>query len=227
MLIINPFLFKKENPKQLTLNLFFAFEQKSLKSKLLNEASKLVLVPILVSLFFSAHLVLAYDDDVSKLVNWISQTQYEGFISTLNVEVENIEFVIEQYKTSYIVGGSAFSAPLVPPRQKQETTEDSPALAGAGNKVWIVVTAYSSTHDQTDASPFITASGTRVRDGVVAANFLPIGTKVKISSVFGDKTFVVEDRMNARYLHRLDIWMPSRAQALQFGVKTLEIEIIS
>ncbi|MDP3003980.1 MAG: hypothetical protein Q8N43_00505, partial [Candidatus Azambacteria bacterium] len=36
----------------------------------------------------------------------------------------------------------------------------------------VVLTAYSSTPDQTDDTPFITASNTRVRDGIVAANFL-------------------------------------------------------
>ena len=44
--------------------------------------------------------------------------------------------------------------------------------------VW--VTAYSSDPKQTDNSPFITASNRRVRDGIIAANFLPFGTEVKI-----------------------------------------------
>src|SRR5258708_6536739 len=54
------------------------------------------------------------------------------------------------------------------------------------------VTAYSSTPDQTDDTPFITASGYHVHDGVIAANFLPFGTKLTIPSVFGDKIFTVE-----------------------------------
>ena len=128
---------------------------------------------------------------------------------------------------SYIVGNSAFSAPLVPPLKKQGVVKHNFALGEERQKMRIPITAYSSTYDQTDSSPLTTASGTRVRDGVVAANFLPIGTKVKIPLVFGDKTFVVEDRMNSRYWHRLDVWMPSRAQAMQFGVRTLEIEVLN
>ena len=62
----------------------------------------------------------------------------------------------------------------------------------------VLATAYSSTPDQTDATPFITAWNTRVRDGILAANFLPFGTLVKIPEVFGDKIFVVEDRMHQR-----------------------------
>lgn len=218
MLTTRPFFIKKKNSKQLTLNISFVSEQKISKLKFPEGANKLMFVPILVSFLFSAQFALAYDGNISKLMTWISQTQYEEFLNTLDTEIENIEFVTEQYKTGYVVGESAFSAPLVPPRKKQEIIE---------NRVRLAVTAYSSTLDQTDSSPFITASGTRVRDGVIAANFLPIGTKVKIPSVFGDKTFVVEDRMNRRYWHRLDIWMPSRAQALQFGIRTLEIEVLN
>src|SRR3989338_11521715 len=71
----------------------------------------------------------------------------------------------------------------------------------------IVVTAYNSEPGQTDSTPFITASGTQTRDGVVAANFLPIGAIVRFPDIYGDKEFIVEDRMNARYYYRADIWM--------------------
>lgn len=215
MFTIKSFSARKKEPRQLILDLRYSGNP---KLKLLNEARKLILVPILVSILFGAHFALAYEGNVTRLRSWLSPGQYEEFLATLNFEVEDMEFVTEQYKTGYVVGESAFSTPAIPPRQKQEVAKESMQVA---------VTAYSSTYDQTDASPFITASGTRVRDGVVAANFLPIGTKIKIPSVFGDKTFVVEDRMNRRYWHRLDIWMPSRAQALQFGVRTLEIEVLN
>lgn len=92
--------------------------------------------------------------------------------------------------------------------------------------VTVSMTAYSSTVDQTDDSPFITANGTRVRDGIVAANFVPFGTKVKIPELYGDKVFEVTDRMNKRYQTRVDIWMETRQEAIQFGVKrnvTIEI----
>ncbi|TAL20346.1 hypothetical protein EPN90_01195 [Patescibacteria group bacterium] len=83
----------------------------------------------------------------------------------------------------------------------------------------VPVTAYSSTPDQTDDTPFITANGSRVRDGIIAANFLPFGTRVRFPELFGDKVFTVEDRMNARYFYRADIWMESRAAAWEFGIK--------
>ncbi|MDD5589987.1 MAG: hypothetical protein PHQ47_02320 [Candidatus Portnoybacteria bacterium] len=90
----------------------------------------------------------------------------------------------------------------------------------------VIVTAYSSTPDQTDDSPFITAMGTQVRDGIIACNFLKFGTKVRLPEIYGDKIFVVEDRMALKNSHKVDIWMPSRQSALQFGVKTLAIEVV-
>lgn len=97
----------------------------------------------------------------------------------------------------------------------------------AGTSRWVTVTAYSSTVDQCDSSPFITASGTHVRDGIIAANFLPFGTKVKFPGMYGDKIFVVEDRMNKRFSDRADIWFNTREEAKQFGVRKLEIVIVS
>ncbi|MFC1700718.1 hypothetical protein ACFLZ0_01075 [Patescibacteria group bacterium] len=90
----------------------------------------------------------------------------------------------------------------------------------------VVITAYSSTPDQTDSTPFITAKGTYVRDGIIACNFLSFGTKVKIPYLFGDKIFVVEDRMALKNSHKIDIWFETREQAKQFGVKAAKIEIL-
>jgi len=91
----------------------------------------------------------------------------------------------------------------------------------------VIVTAYSSTADQTDDTPFITASGKQVADGIVANNMLPIGTKIRIPDLYGDKVFVVEDRMNRRKSgYHFDIWFPERQLAVNFGVKTAEIEVL-
>jgi 3D (Asp-Asp-Asp) domain-containing protein len=90
----------------------------------------------------------------------------------------------------------------------------------------VVITAYSSTLDQTDSTPFITASNTRVRDGVVASNFLAFGTKIKIPALFGDKEFTVEDRMAKKHSDKIDIWFPERGQAKKFGIKEADVVIL-
>ncbi|MBI4094813.1 MAG: 3D domain-containing protein [Candidatus Liptonbacteria bacterium] len=89
------------------------------------------------------------------------------------------------------------------------------------------VTAYSSTPEETDDTPFVTASGTAVRDGVIAANFLPFGTKVQIPRLFGQKLFVVEDRMHRRKENFVDIWMPAKSDALRFGIHEAELIILA
>ncbi len=94
-------------------------------------------------------------------------------------------------------------------------------------KIKMVITAYSSTVDQTDDTPFITASGKKVKDGIIANNLLPFGTKIRIPKLFGDKIFIVEDRMNKRKgNYHADIWFESLLQAKNFGAKTAEIEIV-
>jgi len=95
----------------------------------------------------------------------------------------------------------------------------------------VVVTAYSSSWDETTGIPgvagTITASGKKVADGIVANNKLPFGTKIRIPSLYGNKIFIVEDRMNKRMgEHRFDIWMPSKQEAKIFGVQKVEIEVL-
>lgn len=123
---------------------------------------------------------------------------------------------------------------VVPQVSKAQETDYSDAkflpLAGprAPRKVIkAVITAYSSTPDQTDGTPFIAANNERVYDGLIAVNWLPFGTRVKFPELFGDKIFTVNDRMNSRYLRpRVDIWMDApRAELLAFGVKRVTMEI--
>jgi len=93
-----------------------------------------------------------------------------------------------------------------------------------------LMTAYNSEVAQCDASPCITANGFNVcKHGIedtIAANFLPFGAKVRIPELFGEKVFIVRDRMNRRYSSRVDIWMLERSDALKFGVKYAKIEVL-
>lgn len=93
-----------------------------------------------------------------------------------------------------------------------------------------VITAYNSEVGQTDDSPCITANGFNVcKHGIedtIAANFLKMGTKVKIPELYGDRIFVVRDRMNPKHPNRVDIWMKDRPSAIKFGVKTAKIQVL-
>ncbi len=125
-------------------------------------------------------------------------------------ELDNIQsFVVFQENTL-----ASLSNPNNPPLKATE-------------KLRVVITAYSSTPCQTDDSPYITAAGTFVKEGIVANNFLPFGTKIRIPEIYDDKVFIVEDRMSwKKGNYHIDIWFSEYSQALAFGAKRTYIEIL-
>jgi len=132
----------------------------------------------------------------------------------IGIEKQEIELSLKPFDKLVTLQGQA----LV-----QSTNPDTPVIV---TQYWVPVTAYSSTLDQTDSTPFITASGTGVRDGVIACNFLKFGTKVRFPQLYGEKIFVVEDRMAVKNSHKMDIWFVTREQAKQFGIKIAKVEIL-
>lgn len=157
-------------------------------------------------------------DETTGNHGYLTQTAYSGLTVNHQTRVDSPELKPTVVSGSFLV---ANASPVKYPNRN--TKEIQPEIV---EELIVATSAYSSTPDQTDDSPFITASGTKVRDGVVAANFLPIGAKIKIPEIFGDKIFVVEDRMNKRYQRKIDIWFPDRQSALEFGVRTLKIQIL-
>lgn len=95
----------------------------------------------------------------------------------------------------------------------------------------VYITAYNSLENQTDKTPCITANGYNVcESGVedtVAANFLPLGTRIMIPDYFKDRVFVVRDRTNVKYGDRVDVWMREYKDAKQFGKRYLRIEVLA
>ena len=117
----------------------------------------------------------------------------------------------------------------------------------------VFATAYSSDPYQTDSTPCIPAMNFdlcehylvyRLED-TIAANFLPLGTKVRFPELYGDKVFTVRDRMNSRYnvasigYYRIDFYKveaneqgqidnkSSKQEAIQFGFKrNVKMEVI-
>ena len=76
------------------------------------------------------------------------------------------------------------------------------------------VSAYTSSEDETDDTPFITASGVRVRSGVVACpQKLEFSTEIEIEGL----VYICEDRLNKRYRDQevYDVWMSSKELALE------------
>lgn len=136
-----------------------------------------------------------------------------------------------------VMAASAVEAQTVLPEQADiglvvpkdvPTAKEIPAPAAEAVRIArLTLSAYNSIPNQTDGSPFVTAAGSCVRDGVVASNAFRIGTKIRFPELFGDKVFVVEDRMNPRYTDRIDVWMTDLQDARQFGLKrNARVEVI-
>lgn len=123
------------------------------------------------------------------------------------------------------VQGAALLNPTSPVTTEGPRRSTGPVVP-TGARFRVLATSYSSTPDQTDRSPFITASGTHVHDGTVAANFLRFGTKIRFPNYRPDMTFIVEDRHSPRLSDRIDVWFETRAAAMQFGAQVLEMEVI-
>lgn len=93
-----------------------------------------------------------------------------------------------------------------------------------------VITAYNSDINQCDSTPCITANGFNVCEhgieDTIAANWLKFGTKVRIPELFGDRVFVVRDRMNKKHDDKVDVWMIDKQAAKKFGRKIAKIEVL-
>jgi 3D (Asp-Asp-Asp) domain-containing protein len=130
-----------------------------------------------------------------------------------------------------LLSTAAYILPLIIAQADTTTTaatnSAAPLVVAPAPKVLdLRITAYASVPDETDDTPFITANGTFVHDGIVATNLLPFGTQIMIPALFGDKVFIVEDRMAPYFKTSVDIWMPSVEKALFFGVHRAQIVIL-
>jgi 3D (Asp-Asp-Asp) domain-containing protein len=134
----------------------------------------------------------------------------------------------------------------------QVTTDDGevPLVLGPRANPPLVVraTAYNSLESQTNSQPFITATGTRTRWGIIAVSRdllgekLPYGSLVRLrdlgnfhngrgagayqSLLDGTDLFVVEDTMHPRKRNQVDIWFQDYASAVNWGVRKLEVEVV-
>ena len=73
-----------------------------------------------------------------------------------------------------------------------------------------------------------TAAGTVAHEGIVAAdpNILPLGSLVRITGAGAyNGTYLVSDTGAAVKGRRIDIYMPSRAEAQRFGTKIVHVQI--
>lgn len=74
----------------------------------------------------------------------------------------------------------------------------------------------------------VTRSGVYVRRGFIAADprVLPLGSVVQVTAGKYTGIYTVEDTGGKIKGHIIDVWVPSRREALQFGRQKVKVEVI-
>jgi 3D (Asp-Asp-Asp) domain-containing protein len=147
---------------------------------------------------------------------------FSALTLTLEAKTDNINNLAQSY-LSEKSHSSLENSTLAVFSEKEDRDTDNDEK----KYIKVIVTAYSSTEWQTDDTPFITANGSTVREGIVANNMLPFGTEIKIPELYGNRVFTVEDRMHSRKgSYWVDIWFPTLEEAKAFGVKEAYVEVM-
>ncbi len=89
----------------------------------------------------------------------------------------------------------------------------------------VTATAYSSSPDETDSTPNVGAFGP-VGPGTVAVSrdllrYVRPHQRVKVNG----RSYIVRDTMHQRWRRRVDLWKPSKQQAIQYGVREAWLEL--
>ena len=108
-------------------------------------------------------------------------------------------------------------------------------------------TGYNSLESQTDDTPFTTATGTQTRPGIVAISrdllggSVPYGSLVRLKDLGGyhgggygkfqetldaQGLFIVEDTLHQRKTQQVDVWFETYSEALAWGVRKVELELV-
>ena len=108
-----------------------------------------------------------------------------------------------------------------PTAKKAESKKAVSNAAPAGPAKAFVATCYSLRGRM--------ANGTPVHRGAIAADprVLPLGTRVYVSAGNLSGEYVVKDTGGAIKGRRIDIWVPSTGQAMNFGRRTVQLTVLS
>lgn len=120
----------------------------------------------------------------------------------------------------FIVVVTILMVAITPSAEAQITITDVPQ----GERVVATITAYTSSEDETDSTPFENASGNRPGPGSVACPVrYAFGTRVLIQG----QQYTCDDRMHSRFSERFDVWRETKNEAFEFGKKRVVVAIIN
>lgn len=159
---------------------------------------------------------------------------YLPMISKINFQLHKLNSYTENFEKVFFAFLLLLALQLAPhtlfPNIENNFANSFPiAKEVALYKVFVPITSYNAVAAQTDDTPCITANGFNLceatEENVVAANFVPLGTRIKIPELYGEKVFTVVDRMNPRFKYKVDIWKKEIADSRDFGLKFAYVEV--
>jgi 3D (Asp-Asp-Asp) domain-containing protein len=207
----------------------------------LHVSSKLFVVVLVVAALVTAFRAPAKPVDISVLPEVILSekvnVRVKPFVSVapakeLEVPIATVE-IIEPVVEEPV-------AEEVPAEEVMLTSDTLPSYT-------LKSTAYNSEESQTDSTPFITATGATTAFGIIAVSrdmleHIPYGSLVRLKDLGnyrngrgegkyqelldGQGLFIVEDTMHPRKIEQIDVWFPHRSEALSWGVRKVELEVV-
>jgi len=120
--------------------------------------------------------------------------------------------------TPQIIAVGSYSTPTRNVSSRQVSSRQGALIAGAGQQIKFVSTAYTHTG-------YRTATGIKPRRGVVAVDprVIPMGTKLYIE---GYGYGIASDTGGAIKGRKIDVFFETRAEALKWGRRTVSVQIV-
>ena len=158
------------------------------------------------------------------LVQWSS-------LEKLNLQVDEFSREVKECRSDIksLEKQQSLRESLKTSLQRVFHVENAPEILENATGHLLTVTAYSPRPQETDDTPFITASNSRVREGIVAVSpdlyrqGWKFGRKVYVEN-YG--VYVIEDLMGKRTKKHLDIFFDDTENALEFGKRKLRVYLL-
>ncbi len=113
------------------------------------------------------------------------------------------------------------------PEQAQEAVEKETSASSGGKEMTVTATAYTASCNGCSG---VTATGIDLRKNpgqkviAVDPSIIPLGSKVEVE---GYGTAIAGDTGGAIKGHKIDLFIPSKSEAMDFGVKQVKIKVLN
>ncbi|MEZ5427180.1 MAG: 3D domain-containing protein [Pyrinomonadaceae bacterium] len=154
------------------------------------------------------------------------QPQVEAALVIASDAQNNNQVNIQKFIQTNIQSENQFTEELYTPNNLTVSADDPEANSENSNSILADAKSFRATAYCLKGK---TASGSRVRRGIVAADprVLPLGTRIQLDAGSYSGTYTVADTGGSVRGRILDIWVPSCAEAKRFGRKKVLVTVLN